>query len=228
MENPLTAKKLTLLVISRAGLGFALIGSMFFLSAGSLNYWQAWAYMACLFFPMVGIFFYLIKNDPLLLERRMHYKEPTKGQNLIIWITLPIYLSIFILPGLDRRFGWSHLPVWLCILGLILVMLGYAMFFLVMKENSYASRVVEVMAGQKVISSGPYAIVRHPMYAGVGLLYMATPLALGSGWSLLPALLVLPGLAARILNEEKLLIKDLPGYQEYTERVRFRIFPGIW
>ena len=131
---------------------------------------------------MMGVFFYLLKKGPQLLERRMHYKEKEKEQTLILWLSMPVYISVFILPGIDKRFGWSHLPVWRVVAALAVAVLGYGIFFLVLRENSYASRVIEVMEGQKVISSGPYAIVRHPMYLGVGMLYMATPLALGSSW----------------------------------------------
>lgn len=228
MENPIPGSKLIKLVATRAVMGFFVIGALFFLPAGTLDYWQAWAYLTCLFLPMVGVFFYLLKNDPQLMERRMRYKEKVKEQTLILWLSLPVYLSVFILPGFDKRFGWSHMPVWIVIAALAFVLLGYGIFFLVLRENSYASRIVEVMDEQKVISSGPYAIVHHPMYLGVGMLYMATPLALGSGWSFLPALLIVPALVARILNEEKVLLNGLGGYEAYMEKVKYRLIPGLW
>jgi protein-S-isoprenylcysteine O-methyltransferase Ste14 len=133
-----------------------------------------------------------------------------------------------LLPGFDRRFGWSDVPVALVIAADVLVFAGYALFFLVLRENSYASRVVEVTEGQKVISSGPYALVRHPMYLGAMTMYVFSPLALGSYVALIPAVLIIPILVARIRNEEQVLAQELPGYTEYMQRTRFRVVPGVW
>jgi len=142
--------------------------------------------------------------------------------------TFLYFISIFVIPGLDYRLGWSSVPAWAIILADILVLAGYFTIVRVFKENSYASRIIEVNAGQKVIDTGLYALVRHPMYVGVALMYSVTPLALGSLWALIPGLLIIPILVIRILGEEKLLAKELDGYSAYMEKVKFRLIPGVW
>jgi protein-S-isoprenylcysteine O-methyltransferase Ste14 len=135
----------------------------------------------------------------------------------------------YLIPGLDRRFGWSHVPAWLVVTSLILVLAGYIMIFFVFRENSYASRVVEVEKGQKVIDTGPYAVVRHPMYTAFIILTAFTPLALGSYWAVLPMWMIIPILTVlRIPNEEEVLKRALPGYAEYMQKVKYRLLPGIW
>jgi protein-S-isoprenylcysteine O-methyltransferase Ste14 len=141
---------------------------------------------------------------------------------------LIVFLVAFVLPGLDYRFGWSQVPAWLEILAFILTFGGYALIIWVLRENSYASRIIEVTEGQKVITGGPYRLVRHPMYLGATVFYVFSPLALGSYVAMIPALLIIPVLAARILNEEKMLRQELPGYPEYTQQTRYRYFPGLW
>ena len=171
---------------------------------------------------------YLLKNDPALLERRMRMRERVGAQQKIIGISFIFLLASFIVPGLDQRYGWSQMPAWMAILADTIVAIGYLMVLWVFKTNTYTSRIVEVETGQKVISNGPYAIVRHPMYVGAFLVYAASPLALGSYWAVLPGLMILPVLIFRILDEEKLLLRDLPGYREYTQKVTYRLLPGIW
>jgi protein-S-isoprenylcysteine O-methyltransferase Ste14 len=171
---------------------------------------------------------YLFKNDPALLERRMRTKEKETAQRRIIGIAIIYFLVAFMLPGFDIRFGWSNVPPIVSILADLLVLAGYLTFVWVLMVNSYLSRVVEVDAGQKVVTTGPYAIVRHPMYAGISLLYIASPVALGSFWALIPALLIVPILMARIRNEEEVLRRELPGYVEYTQKVKYRLLPGVW
>jgi len=198
--------------------------AMFLLPAGTFAYWEAWLYLAVLLTPMFLVLFYLLKNDPGLLERRMRMREKEREQKLIIKISY-VY---FLLPGFDKRFGWSDVPVAVVIAADLLVLLGYGIFFLVLKENSYASRIVEVEQEQEVISSGPYAIVRHPMYLGVSLMYILTPLALGSYWAMIPSLLIIPLLVVRIMNEESVLRRDLTGYPQYMQKTKYRFLPGIW
>ena len=158
----------------------------------------------------------------------MRIKERDKTQSKIQSFGSLYFLLAFILPGLDFRWGWSSVPVWVVIFANILVITGYLIVVQVFKENSFASRIVEVNADQKVIDTGPYALVRHPMYVGVILMYSATPLALSSWWALIPALLIIPLLVMRILGEERLLAKELDGYSAYMNMVRWRLIPGIW
>ena len=204
------------------------LSTMFFLPAGTLAYWEAWGYLAILFIPMLFVLFYLLKNDPGLLARRMKTREREAEQKLIIKLSFIPFLLAFLLPGFDKRFGWSNVPVGMVVMADILVLLGYSIVFLVFRENRYASRVVEVEQEQTVISSGPYAMIRHPMYLGSLLLYILSPLALGSYWAMIPAVLIIPVIIARIRNEESVLARDLSGYQEYMQKTRYRLIPGMW
>jgi protein-S-isoprenylcysteine O-methyltransferase Ste14 len=204
------------------------MGIFFFLPAGSLKFWEAWAYSLILFPLMIFAVFYFLKRDPELLERRIKMKEKEREQKAIITVSSVIFLIGFLIPGFDYRFGWSHVPTYLVIVSDVLVLLGYLIFLFVLRENSYASRIVEVEENQKVITTGPYAIVRHPMYSGVLIMLLATPLALGSSWAMatvipLPFLLV-----GRILNEEKVLLKELPGFKKYCQKTRYRLIPFVW
>jgi protein-S-isoprenylcysteine O-methyltransferase Ste14 len=222
------ASRLLATAATRWLLGLVILGALFFLPAGTLHYWQAWAYLGVLFIPMTLALAYLLRRDPALLERRLKAKEAATEQRLAIAITGVAIIASLLVAAFDRRFGWSHVPVPVVVAALALVLLGYGLFFLVMRENSFASRVVEVAEGQRVISTGPYAVVRHPMYVATNVMFLATPVALGSWWGLVPASLVLPGMILRILDEERLLRTQLPGYPEYCERVRHRLLPGIW
>ncbi len=208
--------------------GIVVIAACLFWPAGTFDYWQAWAWLAALFVPMSVSLIYLIRRDPALLERRTRTNETCPEQRLIIAASTLYFLVIFLLPGFDKRFGWSQVPVWLALLADMGVVAGYGLYILVLQTNSYASRVIEVEQGQRVISTGPYALVRHPMYLGMILLMSATPLALGSFWAFLPSLGLIPLLAVRAKDEEKLLMKELIGYREYTQKTRYRLFPGLW
>jgi len=226
--TPIDLVKLKKTVVRRYIAALIVVGLMFFLPAGTLNYWQAWLWIFILFLPMLLVGRYLLRYDPALLERRMHTREKQKEQKRFQKLTTPIFILIYLLPGFDRRFGWSDIPVGIIILADILILIGYGLFFLVMKENSYASRVVEVTTDQKVIKTGPYAVVRHPMYTSVILMWVLTPLALGSFWAFLPALSIPLMIVIRIKNEEKVLTEELPGYREYLHEIKYRIIPGIW
>jgi len=204
---------------------FALI---FFLPAGTFYYWHAYIYSAVLIVPMCYVLFYFLKRNPAFLERRMKMREKELTQKVVIIVADILFLIGFLIPGFDFRFDWSNEPFWLVIFSNIMVLTSYIGCFFVFKENSYASRIVEVAEGQKVISTGPYAIVRHPMYNCVIVMSFFSPLALGSYYALIPLALVFPFLIVRILNEEKLLKKELPGYKEYCEKVKYRLFPYIW
>lgn len=204
------------------------VGLMLFLPAGSLNYWQAWIYCGVLFIPMIFVVFYFLKKDPELLERRMRMKEKEEKQKTIIKIGYILFFIGFIIPGLDYRYQWSNVPLYLVISANAIVFLGYIFVFFVLRENSYASRIIEVEIGQKVITTGPYAIVRHPLYLGVLMMYLFTPLALGSYWAMVFFLPLLPLIIARLLNEEEMLLKELPGYKEYCQKTRYHLIPFIW
>jgi protein-S-isoprenylcysteine O-methyltransferase Ste14 len=226
--NHMDRKQLARTTSTRFILGILVLSLGFFLPAGTFNYWEAWVYLALLFTPMFFLMRYLFKNDPALLERRMRTKEKAPEQSSIIKLSFFYFIIIFLLPGFDKRYGWSSAPVWLVLIADAIVLTGYIMVIMVFRENSYASRTVEVEEGQKVIDTGPYAVVRHPMYSGITLLYVFSPLALGSYWALIPSLLIIPLLAARIMSEEKILANELTGYTEYQQKVQFRLLPMIW
>ena len=208
--------------------GVIVIAAMFFLAAGTFRYWQAWIYMLVLFVPLFLFAAYLFLRNPALLERRMRTREVEPEQRRIIALSTTVLLAAFIIPGLDRRFGWSSVPTWLVLVSDAIVLLSYILFMLVLRENEFAGRTVEVEQRQRVIASGPYSRVRHPMYLAVLLMYGFSPLALGSFWAMI-IVAILPGvLIARIVNEEKVLLRDLEGYAEYCKAVHYRLIPGIW
>lgn len=208
--------------------GVVILGGLFFLTAGTFAYWEAWLYLAALFIPILALFIYLLNNAPDALERRLRMKETQREQNVVLVLAWIVLFLAVVLPGLDKRFGWSHVPVWVVLVADAVIVLGYGLFALVMRENRYASRVIEVEEGQRVIASGPYAVVRHPMYVAILLIYMATPVALGSWVALAPALLLPFVLAFRIRTEEASLVRDLPGYDAYRQKVRYRLIPHLW
>ena len=226
-ENSKTAKS-ALAAILRIVVGLLFAGALLFLPAGTFDYWQAWVWLATLFIPMGVSLVYLLKMDPALLERRTRTNEVRPEQRRIIMASVIYFLVIFLLPGFDVRYGWSNVPVWLCLAADGVVLASYILYILVLKTNTFASRVVEVEQGQQVITSGPYAVVRHPMYLAMILMMTATPLALGSYWAMLPSTLFILLLAARAKNEEELQQKELKGYSEYMQKTRHRLFPGIW
>ncbi len=180
--------------------------------SGTFNYWEVYLYFSILVIPMLFVFVYFMKRDPRFLERRSKGTEKVKEQKIIQLINLPVFIAAFIIPGLDKRFGWSEIPAEIIITTDAVILAGYIIIFLVFRENSYASRIVEIDTGQKVISTGPYSIVRHPMYIGVLIMYLPTPVALGSYWGLIPMALLPVAMLLRILNEEKVLRENLVGY----------------
>lgn len=215
-------------VASRMALAPVVLGMILFLPAGTFRYWQAWVFMAVLIVPMLSVMLYFLKHDPDLLERRLRTREKERPQKAIIALSYPLFLAVFLLPGFDRRFGWSSVPAALVVLADIVILAGYGLFVLVIRENSFASRVIEVESRQRVVSTGPYAVVRHPMYVANIMIYLASPLALGSFWAFLPALLTPAVIVARIFNEEKVLKEELEGYTDYLGRVKYRLVPGVW
>jgi len=201
---------------------------LIFVPAGTFDYWQAWAYLAVIFIPAMLVIAYFFKKDPEFLERRMRYQEKEKPQQLIQKAAGFIFFIGLLIPGLDHRFGWSNVPVDAVIAADIIVFMGYVLCFLAFKENRYASRTVGIDKGQTVVTTGPYAIIRHPMYLGAIFLWVLTPVALGSYWAL-PLFLLLPiAMFYRIKNEEGLLLKELPGYREYCRKTRHKLIPYVW
>jgi protein-S-isoprenylcysteine O-methyltransferase Ste14 len=226
--NEVDVKSLKKRAIALVFLVFLILGLAFFLSAWTIQYWQGWAYLLTIAVPMSIFGAYILKHDPKFLERRLRTKEKRQTQKLIQTLGMVPFLLTFGLPGFDVRFGWSGVPVFAAITGLVLVLLGYLMVLYVFLTNSFASRVVDVEKGQKVITTGPYSLVRHPMYFGLIFFYGATPLALGSYWVLILAALIVPILVVRIRDEEKELAENLDGYREYMQKVKHRLIPGIW
>ena len=223
MTKALFAKALT-----RFGAGVVLVGALLFLPAGTLDFFGGWLFMGVLFVPMLLLGVVLMVKSPELLEKRLRAKEGRGEQSLVVKLSALMFLVGFIVAGLDCRFGWSELPRWVNWMGAGLFLLSYLLYAEVMRENAYLSRTVEVQRGQKVVDTGLYGVVRHPMYAATILMFCSMPLILGS----LPAFeifLLYPFLiVVRIRDEEALLVEELEGYAAYREKVRYKVIPFIW
>jgi protein-S-isoprenylcysteine O-methyltransferase Ste14 len=218
-------------LIRSSVLGTPALFLLLFIPAGSLHFWQGWAYIATFVVCSCAYTVYLAKHDPALLKRRTeagisHERERT--QKVVMAFLYATCGALVIIPPLDVRFGWSNMPWFLCVFGDALVIVSFYLFYLVSKVNTFAAANIRVEEGQKVISTGMYAYVRHPMYLGALFLLVGTPLALGSWWTLILMPICLPILVARILNEEKVLARDLPGYAEYQKKVTTRLIPLVW
>jgi len=208
--------------------GAIVLGITLFLAAGTVRYWQAWIFLLLLFGSVITVLIILILKDPDLLERRMKAKEKERAQKLVQALVAPVLLAVWLIPGFDVRWGWSSVPVPVVVLADALFLAAYFLFYRVLRSNSYAARTVEVEQGQNLMTTGPYAVIRHPMYAVILLIYLATPVALGSYWGLLGALPLPFLLALRIRNEETVLLRDLTGYEAYMQKTRYRLVPFIW
>jgi protein-S-isoprenylcysteine O-methyltransferase Ste14 len=216
-----------------AGLLFLSVAmaALLFILVGTFDYWQAWVFLAVYFASSVAITLYLMKKDPKLLARRMRggpmaEKEP--AQKIIMALTSLGFIGLFVIAALDHRFAWSHMPPSVALAGDGLMLLGWLAIFFVFKENTFAASTIELASDQKVISSGPYALVRHPMYAGGLVMLFGIPVALGSWWGVLVFVAIVPALIWRLFDEEKFLAKNLPGYVAYQEKVRYRLIPRVW
>lgn len=203
-----------------------ILGAILFIPAGSFGFWEAWIWLGEFFLMMIFTGIYLNKKNPALLKRRMQFKEKEKMTK--IQSILNFYILGYLVPGIDYRIHWSSVPVPIVIVSNIIVCMGLIIIILVFKENSYASTTIRIENEQYVISTGPYLIIRHPMYLGMLLIALFTPLALGSFWSIIPFLLSIPSTILRIKNEEKLLFENLPGYKDYCLKTRYRLVPLIW
>ncbi|MCR8630144.1 methyltransferase family protein [Paenibacillus radicis (ex Xue et al. 2023)] len=199
-----------------------------FLPAGSFNFWEAWIYFVIFLGSTFIINGYFLKRDPELIERRSNAKEKEKEQKIFQTISGISFVGLLVLPSLDYRFGWSNVPLFILFVADVIVLLGFSIVFFVFKENSYTSAIIEVKENQKVITTGPYALVRHPMYTGAIFIILFTPLALGSIWAVIPSITIIIFIVLRLLNEEKVLLKELKGYEEYCKKTRYHLIPFIW
>jgi protein-S-isoprenylcysteine O-methyltransferase Ste14 len=223
---------LYLRAIRVTAVGAAVFFAVIFIPAWTLDYWQGWVFFGTLSVSSILVTIYMALYEKKLLERRLRAgptAEKTSAQKLITAVGLFVFVAAVVVMVLDHRFGWSaQVPATLSILGDAFGVLGLLVYFLVVRENRYAASTVEVAEGQRVVSTGPYAIVRHPMYAGAILVFVGAPLALGSWWGFLFTPLFILWFAWRLLNEEKLLRASLQGYEEYARKVRYRLAPHIW
>ena len=207
------------------------LAALLFLPTWTLHYWQAWIFLSVFFVSVLAITFYLVRNDPKLLERRLKAgpraeKEPT--QRIIQLVATIAFVTIVVFPPIDHRFGWSTVPAYVSIAGDLLVFLGLLIIFFVFRENTFTSAVIEVDAQQKVVATGPYALIRHPMYAGALVMLAGVPLALGSLWGLLTIIPITVVIVVRLLDEEKFLARNLPGYSDYSHKIGYRLLPYVW
>ena len=220
--------KLFVSAIAKFLLGVLLVGVLVFVPAGTINYIYGWVLMIVLFVPMFVAGIIMMVKNPELLKRRLATKEKEKTQNIVIKLSGLMFILGFVLAGLDFRFDWLTLPFEVSIVAAILFMIGYVLYALVLKQNKYLSRTIDVSENQKVIDTGLYGIVRHPMYFATVILFLSMPLILGSLYSFFVFLLYIPIIIVRLLNEEKVLEKELNGYIEYKKKVKYRLIPFIW
>ncbi len=221
--NPLLTR-----VILRLAFSPVVIWLLILLPAGTNNFWQVYLYFSLLLILVLLGFVYFMQHDPALIERRLNIREKESKQK---WLVLAIGISviaIYMISGFDKRFNWSDIPVWLVLLADLISLCGYILILLVFKENSFAGRIIKVETDQFVVATGPYAHVRHPMYSGAILMYTTTPIALGSWWGLLPVIIISIALMVRSIMEEEVLQRDLVGYSDYSQQVKWRLIPAIW
>jgi len=220
--------KLFLQALTKFVIGLLLIGLLLFLPAGTLDFWQAWLFIGVLFVPMFFAGIVLMIRQPELLRKRLDAKEQQQEQKWVVALSGLMFIAVFVVAGLNRRFGWYILPNWVVYVATAIFLAAYALYAEVMRENVWLSRTVEVQENQQVVSTGLYGIVRHPMYAATLLLFLSMPLVLASPWSFVIMLIYIPIIALRIRNEEQVLERELKGYTEYKQRVRYKVIPFIW
>lgn len=221
-------KKLFIQAIGKSLSGFLILALLLFIPAGTLNYWNAWLLMGILFIPMLIAGIVLTLKNPELLRKRLNIKEKETEQKSVILFSILMFVCGFVVAGLDYRFYWLVLPKWIVILAAVIFLLAYLLFAEVLRENTYLSRTVEIQQEQKVIDTGLYGIVRHPMYLATLLLFLSMPLILGSFFSFLIFLIYPVIMVKRIKNEEQVLEDGLAGYREYKKRIKYRVIPFIW
>jgi len=224
----MSKQKLLISALSKFIAGLILMGLVLFLPAGTWNYSNAWLFLGLLFIPMLILGVVLFLKAPELLEKRLQSKEKESTQKGVVAASGLMFIGSFVLAGLDFRFGWTNVPAWVVILAAVILLASYGMYGEVMRENAYLSRTVEVQENQKVIDTGLYGVIRHPMYTATIFLFLAIPLVLGS-WIAFAVMLLYPAaIIARIGNEEKVLEEGLQGYTEYKKKVKYRLIPFVW
>ena len=221
-------KQLFLQAAVRFFSGLVLVGLLLFLPAGTFRFWQAWLFLAVLFIPMLAAGFVMMVRAPELLKKRLHAKEEQHDQKLVLLFSAVMFLAAFLVAGFNARFHWLTVPAWVVWVSAAVFLGGYLMYAEVMRENAYLSRTVEVQEGQKVIDTGLYGVVRHPMYCATLLLFLPMGLVLGSPISFFILLFYVPIIVLRIKNEEQVLAQGLEGYRDYQKKVRYRLVPFIW
>ena len=227
-KTTMDKNKLFLQAIGKFLLGVIVIGLLLFLPAGSLQYWQGWLLTGILFVPMFFAGLVMMTKNPELLRKRLNAKEEEKEQQTVVKLSGLLFVAAFVVAGLNRRFGWCMLPDWAVWASAGLFLICYLLYAEVLRENTYLSRTIEVQENQKVIDTGLYGVVRHPMYMATTVLFLAMPLVLASPLSFLIMLLYIPLIAKRIKNEEKVLEEGLEGYKEYKRKVKYRVIPFVW
>ena len=220
--------KLALNALTKFIFGLILVGLLLFLPAGSFAYPNGWLFIGLLFVPMLFLGVVLLIKSPKLLEKRLGAKEKENTQKSVVAVSGLLFVVGFVIAGLDYRFGWSNVPTWVVIAASVVLLISYALYAEVMRENAYLSRTIEVQENQKVVDTGLYGIIRHPMYAVTIWLFLAIPIVLGSWWSLMIFLPYVAVIVIRIQNEEKVLEAGLEGYTDYKKRVKYRIIPLVW
>lgn len=220
--------KLFATALTKFAAGVVIIGLLLFLPAGTIFWWQGWLFMGILFVPMFVAGLVMMAKAPDLLRKRLSAKEDEGEQRAVLALSGLMFVAAFVVAGLGVRFGWPQLPAWASWVGAVLFLAAYALYAEVMRENAYLSRTIEVQGGQRVVDTGLYGIVRHPMYSATLLLFLSMPIVLSSPFSFIIMLAYLPIIAKRIRNEEKVLAKGLEGYAEYLTRVKWRLIPHIW
>lgn len=220
--------KLLISAVSKFILGLLLVAALVFIPAGSLSYFGGWLFIALLFVPMLALGIVLFIKSPALLEKRLNAKEKAATQKGVVAVSGLMFLVGFIVAGLDFRFGWSSVPMWAVILAAVILLISYALYAEVMRENAYLSRTIEVQENQKVVDTGLYSVVRHPMYAVTIWLFLSIPIVLGSLWAALCFVPYVAIIVVRLIGEERLLENELDGYKEYKKKVKYRLIPFVW
>lgn len=220
--------KLSLQALTKTIMGFVFICVLLFLPAGTFYYWNAWLFMAVLFVPMIILGIVMLFKSPKLLEKRLDAKEKVNEQKWVVALSGIMFMAAFVVAALNFRFSWHSLPDFVIWISVAMFLLSYLMYAEVIRENAFLSRTIEVQENQKVIDTGLYGIVRHPMYSATIILFLSIPLILGSLISFFIMLAYIPIIAIRINNEEQVLEKGLKGYNEYKQKVRYKLIPFIW